>query len=164
MSRLLGSTLPTEVLARLRGNVVGPWRAQVILLTTLDAEGRPHIAMISYFELAALDAHHLRLAIGRGSHTEENLQMRRKATLALVDPSGPYYLKATATAEAGLVGFPSLAVFHLTLEEILLDEIRGDVGESAQLTSGITFTNSEDSLSHRQKLRRALLTHSPSIP
>lgn len=114
--------------------------------------------MVSYFEVGGLDAGALRLAIGPGSRSEENLKLRGRATLALVDSSGAYYLKATATPEEDVVGLPFLTVFRLTLQEVAMDEVGHGAEESAELTSGITFRSPDESLRHRQSVRRALLT------
>jgi len=109
---------------------------EAILVTTVDSQGRPHPAMLSYGEVVAMDARTLRFATYRESTTAANLRERGAITFCLISPGTAYYLKAQAKE---LSPRESLARFEARVEDVLADEARADLEGSATITTGIGF-------------------------
>ncbi|MFN3477447.1 MAG: pyridoxamine 5'-phosphate oxidase family protein [Candidatus Methylomirabilales bacterium] len=138
MSRLLGRSLPEAVRQKIgfRPETMG----KAVLLITIDEVGFPHTAMLSFREVAAKDTERLRFCLSGSSRTSENLRQRRKAALLLIDEGSAYYIKGVAKElKASIKGFPDLALFELTIEEVLEDE-----KPDFPITSGIQFKPPED--------------------
>ncbi len=66
-------------------------------ICTIDPDGLPHPAMLSYAELAADDARSMRAAVYGGSSTARHLRRQGRIALLFVDAEGTYYVKATVT-------------------------------------------------------------------
>ena len=96
MSKRLGNALPDELFARLHGADAGDWADQAVLIATVDAQLRPHPALLSFDELYAPDPRRLRLATYADSSTTRNLRERGTVTLCLVGPGAVWYVKARA--------------------------------------------------------------------
>ena len=138
MSRDLGSELPATLLSLLDGHDLPSRMGKAILIATIDVEGRPHPALLSYGEVVALDARRLRLATYRSSGTSENLRRSGQLTLCLIEAGMAYYVKARA-AEHGAPPSSSLARFEATVERVLVDQAREDLEPGARITRGIEF-------------------------
>ena len=67
MSRLLGKMLTEELFDRLNGRDVGSRAGKAIVIVTVDEQGWPHPAMLSYTEVVAKDRSRIDLAIGKSS-------------------------------------------------------------------------------------------------
>ena len=118
---------------------------QAILITTTDAAGFPHPAMLSFGEVVALDQRRLRLALYRMSGTSENLRRTGKLTLCLIGAGMAYYIKTTVREQSGgLEHFPELTRFEATVETVLADQAREDLEPGVRLTGGITFAVGRD--------------------
>ena len=74
MSRVVGSELPPDLLARLSGRDLEALATKVVQIVTVDAQGWAHPALLSYFELVASDATHIRCATYANSTTSGNLR------------------------------------------------------------------------------------------
>ena len=140
MSRELGNTLPDELCELLSGRNLADRMGQSILITTTDAEGWAHPAMLSFGEVVAVDPRRIRLALYRTSRTSGNLRRNGKLTLCLIGPSMAYYVKtATGEQQNPMQDFAELARFEATVEMVLADQTREDLEPEATLTGGITF-------------------------
>lgn len=139
MSLSLGTELPAELLARLQGSSAGEWADVALLATTTDDRQRPHAAMLSYDEVAALDARTLRLATYDGTTTSANLRRRAALTLILVVPGAVHYVKTRVREVAGgLRGHPGLALFEAQVEEVLADRVDPAYEGQVEIVTGIT--------------------------
>jgi pyridoxamine 5'-phosphate oxidase-like protein len=136
VSRRLGDSLPAPLQQRLSGRDLRERMTEAILVTTTDAQGRPHPAMLSYGEVVAIDARTLRFASHRGSTTAANLRERGAITFCLIGPGTAYYLKAQARE---LSPRESLARFEARVEDVLADEARADLEGPATIATGIGF-------------------------
>lgn len=145
MSRFLGTILPTRLQEQLNGTQLAAQAGKAILISTVDPQGWPHPALLSYGEMLALGPQSLRLAVYCDGHTADNLRRRGCLTLCFVEADLALYVKAQAIALPPLVGFEKLAAFQLTVQQVLEDFTRSDVEGSAQLLSGITFRLGADS-------------------
>ena len=139
MSHSIGSRLDERLLALLAADDVATLMGHAIAIATLDAEGRPHPALLSYGEVRALSAATLRLATWDDSTTTENLRRRGVVTLYIVEAGLVAYLKAHAREIAPPRALAGLARFEATIEDVLLDEVDESQEEGARVTSGIRF-------------------------
>lgn len=140
MSRALGDRLPDDLLALLDGRDLAARIGKAILITTVDAQGWPHPALLSYGEVVAVDRRRLRLATHRASGTSGNMRRGGKLTLCLLEAGMAYYLKGSVRADQDpMEGFPDFTRFEAVLEQVLVDQARGDLEPGAHLTGGITF-------------------------
>ncbi len=157
MSRRLGAELPEELLALLQGPDAGRWADQAVLIATADRQGRPHPALLSFDELYAPDACHLRLGTYADSSTTDNLRLRGALTLCFVGPGRVYYVKAVAR-ELELPGGdgeqPGVACFEAEIHDVLLDFARTEVEGPVDVLSGITFRRSAPKPALRERLRQ----------
>ncbi|MBV9365580.1 MAG: hypothetical protein JOY89_15175 [Solirubrobacterales bacterium] len=83
--------VPDEVRRALRGwPQVGIWD-QMFALLTVDAEGFPHVCLLSRAELEA-GVSEIRAVIASPT-TSANLKRSRRATLMVIDPAAAWYCK-----------------------------------------------------------------------
>jgi hypothetical protein len=94
-------------------------------LITVDISGLPHAALISWYEVVAIDRARLRLALWAKSQTSENLRERRVGTLICVRGGAAYYVKGRVEGESSLPLFPDLTTFRLRIQQVLEDKKRG---------------------------------------
>jgi hypothetical protein len=140
MARALGSSLPEVLIELLSGRELAARMGKAILITTTDVQGWPHPALLSYGEVVGLDARRLRLATYRSSGTSGNMRREGKLTLCILDEGMAYYVKTRVRADQDpLAGFPELARFEATVEQVLADQAREDLEPGAGVTGGITF-------------------------
>ena len=136
MSRRLGSALPPALQARLSQQDLPRLLGRGLPLVTVDAGGRPHPMFCSYLELLAVSATVIRVAVGAGSGTARNLEVRRAATLLIAEPDATLYVKCRAAGAPLLSG--NLARFELAVEEVLEDSA-AEGEEGARITGGVTY-------------------------
>lgn len=140
MARVLGNCLPDVLLELLSGRDLPARMGQAILITTIDAQGWPHPALLSHGEVVAVDSRRLRLATYRTSGTSGNMRRDGKLTLCFIDDGMAYYVKTKVREQQDpMAGFPDLARFEATVEMVLADQAREDLEPGAGVTGGITF-------------------------
>src|SRR5690348_16746945 len=92
------------------------------MLVTIDDQGTPYPAMLSFLETVAYDRDNIRIAPWNNSTTTKNLRERGKASLLIVDEGLACYIQGSATElERDLKGFPGMAKINLRIESILED-------------------------------------------
>jgi hypothetical protein len=141
MSRLLGNELPQTLLSVLDGSDLPARMGKAILITTVDAQGWAHPALLSYGEVVAINAQTLRVATYSDSRTSNNLRRSGHLTLCLVEAAMAYYLKTRALEMQASPDLPRLARFHATIESVLEDQAREDLEAGARITRGIEFVD-----------------------
>jgi hypothetical protein len=147
MATVVGSDLPPLLMARL-----GPGSARAtagtpalhectaIPICTVDPDGLPHPAMLSYAELAADDARSIRAAVYGGSSTARHLRQHGKITLLFVDEEGTYYVKAAVSGpETPHPATAGVTVFALSVVAVLADAVDTCREPDAIVTSGVRF-------------------------
>jgi len=139
MSRDLGSELPEALLSLLDGHDLPARLGKAILISTVDAQGWAHPALLSYGEVVAVDPHRLRLALYATSGTSGNLRRSGRLTLCFIEEGMAYYVKAQAVEQHTAALPPGLARFDAMVERVLVDQAREDLEPSARITSGIEF-------------------------
>jgi hypothetical protein len=137
MSRFLSDHLPESLAAALsRDRALTANRALVIC--TIDEHGWPHPAMLSPFEVTAIDTRNVRLATHAASRTTRNLKANGRLTLILVDVGTAYYVKGDVLlVAASMKSAPALAMFNLRVDSVLADDPQAY--EEARITTGIVF-------------------------
>ena len=93
MSRLLGDTLPDDLVAALDGTGLAGKVGPAYLLVTSDEDGTPRPCMLSAGELLAVDGRRVGLALWRGSRTSANLARGGHALLCHVAPRTVVYVR-----------------------------------------------------------------------
>jgi len=97
MARRRSEQLTDDLYQRLSGGDIGPHADEAIVICTVDAAGWPHPAVLSYFEVAAVDQHTLHVAVYTNSRTCANLRERGKATL-IIAAADSHRVRAQAAA------------------------------------------------------------------
>ena len=132
--------LTDDLFRRLSGAEIESLAALAIVVCTVDAEGWPHPAMLSYFEVAAVDRQNLRLAVYNDSRTCANMRERGKATLIIVDHNLVCYVRGIVREVApAMAAAPFNAMLNLHVDEVTFDEPPPDLEPGALVTSGITY-------------------------
>jgi hypothetical protein len=139
MSRKIGSELTTELFERLNGRDVSPHEGKIIPLITLDEAGRPHPALLSYYEVVAKDRSTLDIGIWKNSSTANNIRRNANLAFMITDTAVNFYLKGTAReVQAELPSMQQVSRFRITLSEVLEDQ-----EANAQITTGLTYTRTK---------------------
>lgn len=149
MARELGRTLPADLAQELTRE--SP-RANAVPIVTIDSEGFPHVALLSYFEIFYL-GNALYFFIGSPSRTANNLHRRHQCTLLFVHRDFVYYIKSRA---ARVGGERMQSIYKLTIEMVLEDFPSAGEGD-VLLETGIRIQASEEDRQERQALREQIL-------
>jgi hypothetical protein len=132
--------LTDELYRRLSGAEAESLSRLAIVLCTIDADGWPHPAMLSYFEVAATDPDNLQLAIYNNSRTCANMRARGTATLIIVDEALVCYVRGrVAEVAPSMNTAPYNALLNMRVNEVVFDEPPPDLEPGAFVTSGITY-------------------------
>jgi hypothetical protein len=142
MSKSLGHVLPDAVATRLSGRDLHSVADQVVIVCTVDDEGFPHVALLSYFEVLATDRGTMRMATYGDSRTTRYARRTGRATLVLVDAQVAYYIKATVEEMApSMRAAPYNAKLQLRIVDVLADEANPELEPGAYIASGLTYVN-----------------------
>jgi hypothetical protein len=141
MPRLRTELLTDDLYRRLSGTEIDSHAAEAIVVCTVDQDGWPHPAMLSYFEVAASDRHNLRLAVYTNSRTCANMRARGKATLIIVDAGIVCYVRGNVTELApAMREAPYNAKLNLRIDQVIFDEPPPDLEPGVGVTSGVTYS------------------------
>jgi hypothetical protein len=142
MSKQVGDALPDDLFGRVSGRDLPAVADRAILVCTVDDGGFPHPALLSYFEVVAIDRGTIRLAMYSDSRTTGNARREGRLTLVLVDAGAAYYVKGTVRQLSGSMRTtPYNAKLDLQVTEVLADEPNPDLEPGAFISSGITYVN-----------------------
>lgn len=140
MSRLLGDELSGTLLARLAGAPRQAPNDLAVPICTVDEEGFPHPALLSYPEITAPSPTRLRVAVHSGSRTAGNLHRDGRLTLFFVDEAVTRYVKARVIGLG--VAVPAASgefAFELEITAVYEDEVDPTREPDAHIVSGIRF-------------------------
>lgn len=141
-SKRLGDTLPDALVARLSGRDLAAVADQVILLCTVDPRGFPHLALLSYFEIAATGPSTIRMATYGDSSTTANARREKRVTLMVVAERVAYYIKGTVHELATTMkASPYNAKLEVRIVDVLADEANPELEPGAYIASGLTYVN-----------------------
>ena len=156
MSRRLEPVLPDRLFRLLSGEQLDQQLGKAILLVTIDDNGWPYPAMLSFLEVIATDRENIRMAPWNNSTTTENLRRQGKAALLIVDEGLACYIQGSATElQRDLEGFPGMAKINLKIDSILEDNALAYEG-SARITSGLLFENPQMDAAYIERGRKVL--------
>jgi hypothetical protein len=142
MAKLIDKVLTPDLEGRLCGRFVEELADQVILIHTVDSDGWPHLAVLSYFEVVAIDRGNIRLATYKTSRTSDNMRQREKVTLSIFDERTTYYLKGTAQElRQEMHSTPHSSMFNVSLAQVFTDYADPVLEPGAYISSGITCVN-----------------------
>ena len=134
MSRALGNELPAELVEDLSGRDLPARWSKIMPLVTVDGNGFPHFAVLTYGEILAGGPSSFRLGLYPNSSTSRNMMARPQITVSIVHGDSIYYVKGLATQRA----VPELAAFDVAVQQVLVDDEPG-----AKITSGLQFEMSQ---------------------
>lgn len=152
MSRDIGSRLPSDLVSELSKESPRP---SAIPLISVDQDGLPHVALLSYFELFLLRGA-LHFFIHKSSRSTTFLRTRRSCNLAFVHADYVYYVKGRAR---WLHDYQQTSVFRLQVESIMQDFPTADE-QNASLKHGIRFEGEESDIQDRKRLREKIKSRS----
>lgn len=142
MAKFVSRELPDDLYRRLSGNDLGEFADKAILICTVDTNGWPHPAMLSYFEVIAKDRRNIRLATYKESLTTNNMRRNGKLTISIIDERLAYYIKGSVEElNHELKCSPHNSKLNLRVEQVLTDQADEQLETGANVTSGITYTN-----------------------
>jgi hypothetical protein len=144
LSKLIGSALPADLFQRLSGKNLEAHAETAILICTVDAQGWPHPAVLSYFEVLARDDRNVRLAIYGNSSSAANVRRNGKLTILVYDDRVAYYIKGAVEELAREMHCsPENSKLNLRVEQVLQDEANEEFESGAYITSGVTYKRRE---------------------
>ncbi len=141
MSKHLGSDLPDEILRRLNGADLEAVADRVIVVCSVDDRGFPHAALLSCFEVLAIDSRTIRLATYAESRTTRNARRERRLTLLLIDAEFVYYIKGSVEDVAPMRVTPHNASVTLRVADVLADAPDPAFEPGAYIATGIRYVN-----------------------
>jgi hypothetical protein len=154
MSTHVGDTLPGDLLEALSGRDLTAVSDRVVVVATVDERGFPHPALLSCFEVVAVDPRTIRLATYAGSRTTRNAARDGKITLIFVDAAFVYYVKgAVRQRAASMRATPYNAMLEVEVAGVLRDAPDPEREPGAHIASGIRYVNPQ----RTQELERARL-------
>jgi hypothetical protein len=133
MSKLLGDTIPSDLLGELDGEGLEHKLGPAYLLVTPDEDGTPRPCMLSAGEVLAIDGRRLRFALWAGSRTCGNLARGARALFCHVAPRSVLYVRGRTRP---LTTDPDV---NLECFELEVDSVESDEHAGMPVTSGISF-------------------------
>ena len=149
VARHVGTGIPERIVAEIRRD---PPIAEAVPIVSVDPEGFPHVALLSYYELFIQDGV-LGFFVHNGSRSGRFLRSGRPCTLLFVNRDFVYYVKGRARWREDR---ESCSIFGLLVEAVLEDSPLPEEGD-VFLKSGIQFGAGETSLERRARLRRRMV-------
>jgi len=135
MTKVLTDRLPDSLRDLLNGEDLGAKEGETFILITVNADGWPHLGLLSVGEVVATSAQEIRIALWPRSTTTGNLARSGIATLAAIWQGTAYYVELEAapfTSPSSVEG--SLARFSARVRRVLVDRV-----DYADLTTGVRF-------------------------
>ncbi len=140
MSRHIGDALPDSVFERLSGRDLDSVADRVILVCTVDEERFSHPAILSYFEVIAVDQRTIRIAMYADSRTTSNARRDGRLTLILMDQRLACYIKTEVKElNRSMRSTPHNAKLECRVSEVLLDEPDPTFEPGAYIATGVRY-------------------------
>ena len=153
MPKFVSNELPEDLYTRLSGRFVDRYLDQVILLYTVDKNGWPHPAMLSYFEVAARDRTNLRLATYKESNTTATMRRNGKVTLSIFAERAAYSVKGTAEEiHREMRSVSRNTMFNVAIDQVLVDQADPVLEPGAYIAAGVVCANRISALSEHGEM------------
>jgi hypothetical protein len=157
MSKLVGNGLPDDLYKRLAGNNLQAYAGKAILICSVDADGLPHPAMLSYLEVVAKDELNIRFAAFTSGSTTNNIRRNGKLTMLILDARTAYYVKGTAKELATqMSNAPHNSKLNLRVHHVFADETNDAIEPAAYLLTGVTFKRATEPAQPKKLLAELL--------
>ena len=144
----MGTEIPDRIAAEIRKDSPD---LEAVPLISVDPEGCPHVALLSYYELF-LQGDSLFFFVHGGSRTGSFLKAGRPCTLLFVNPDCVCYVKGRAHWKGDR---ESCSLFQLQVEAVLEDSPLPEEGDVV-LRNGIRFGAGKEWIESRARLRRRM--------
>lgn len=120
------------------------------MLLTSDDSGYPRVALLSPYQILAVDNKHLFINVYRESKSNKNLQEKRKAMLVVITPPSVRYVRMSGGPAQ------SNAESIEQLHEFLVEEERTDFSPEAPITSSLLFDETKIKERYEKSFERML--------
>jgi len=107
---------------------------EAISISTVDADGWPHAAILSVGEVLAIDKQHLRFAIWAKSGTVRNIERTGLVSLALAHEGGLWEIHLKAKRIADQSDSPKLAFFNAEIKDVRIHKV-----DYADVMANVTY-------------------------
>jgi hypothetical protein len=132
--------LPRELEDALSGKAFRERKRLALPFLTIDPEGFPRTALLTFSEVRAVSRTELCVAVLSGSRTAANLIRRQKAALCYFARRRAAWIQATAGHGRASDADPERQIFPLTVFRVKLDSGHARE-ESVEILSGPTYSN-----------------------
>lgn len=157
VTKFVGNKLPDDLYRRLDGSELQVCAEKAILICTVDPNGWPHPAMLSYFEVVAKDECNLRLATYKDSSTTNNMRRNGKLSLLIIEERLAYYVKGTVQELARQMNCSQHnSKLNLRVEQVLAEEANEEFEPGVYITGGVTYKRPIDMSQAREMLKELL--------
>lgn len=143
--------LPNTLPDRIKSWIIEDGGDHALLLITVDGYLRPHIMMLARDEVVVMSATHLRVGVGEGSRSAENLRLRSSATLAIYDTDLACVIK-TRTISPPRPLLPRTLCCDLAVEDVRFDTPT-ETESAARLVTGLRFEGRREHPELRESLK-----------
>jgi hypothetical protein len=125
----------------------------VVLLLTCDSSGYPRVALLSPYQILAVDNIHLFLHVYRESQSNRNLREKKKATLVIVTPPSIRYVRISMDSSPWKNDDADEELHRFKVEEE-----RADYSQEAPITSSLLFDETKIKERYEMGFAAMLLT------
>ena len=151
MAKFVSRELPEDLYRRLDGEHLEACAEKVIPICTVDAQGWPHPALLSYFEVVAKDRRNIRLATYKDSTTTNNMRHNGKLTILILDERVAYYIKGNVQElRPEMKCSPHNSKLNLSVEQVFTDHADEQFEPGAYLSGGVTYFNPNRALEQQK--------------
>lgn len=154
MSRSLGDALPKSIRRQVESEDPASIAVPVV---TIDDGGRPHVALLSYFEIGLGPDGCLLLWLHSGCRSVRWLRQRPACTLIFASEEGVFYVKSHCREAAEREG---VTVLTMDIEDVLEDVPTRSEGDTA-LSSGLRFRLPDGVRRAKLRLKSEILARPP---
>lgn len=162
MAKSIGSELPEDAFSLLNRGELASTDKRVVQMVTVNPEGWPDPALLTYAGIVAKDKKTLHIATWSDGECAANLLRNGRLAVLIIDYDMAYYVRGTAEKVIGAgVGLTDvnqqgaespLAFFKVSIEEVFEDRV-----PTAKVLSGVTFEDTDvEEQTHREILKTLL--------
>jgi len=133
------SSIPRDLEALFSGEAFRSRARSVLPFLTIDPEGFPRAALLTFGEVRTTSRRELAVAVQAGSRTAANLIRRRKAALLYLARHQAVWIQARAGRGRNCDSDPDRQIFPLSVVRVKVDRPLSDEGV-VSLAGGPTFS------------------------
>ncbi|HKD10909.1 MAG TPA: hypothetical protein VKE50_02495 [Thermoanaerobaculia bacterium] len=133
--------MPRELEALFSGEGFAARHGVALPFVTVDPEGYPRAALLSFGEIRARSRQELTVAVRAGSHTAANLIRRRTAMISYLARGHAVWVQVRAGRGRTSMFDPDRQIFPLTVVRVKIDAAGPEEGDAELLTGPILTTS-----------------------